>query len=428
MNQSGAARSLRNRNFRLYLAGQGLSQIGTWFQLTAEIWVIVEITGSGKAVGLHAALRFGPLMLFGIPGSLFSGRFRTPRFLIATQSVYGIAALILAVASFVWSASVPLIYAMVGRGGSRVRFDNPVKRSFIRDMVTDDELPNALSLNSSMEVLTRTVGPALGVADRRLRSPWCFAFNALSFSAVLISLFLMDRSKLRTEHKLKREPGQLRAGFEYAWSNRRIRRTLLMSIVVFLFAWNWQVVLPVYATKVLDGDASVYGLLVGLLGVGAFVGTLVVARVSGRSPVGSSASSRAALASSLLIAAVAPSLLVAVAGLALLGAAGTSFQIGAQTRLQLESDDIMIGRILALYAVCSVGAKPLAGLLAGTVMDAFGARAAFALGGIAVGVLVIGLTLGRATRVSPTGRVDEHVIVTDDDVVAGESILDPTAP
>ena len=237
----------------------------------------------------------------------------------------------------------------------------------------------------------------------------------------------MDRSKLRTEHKLKREPGQLRAGFEYAWSNRRIRRTLLMSIVVFLFAWNWQVVLPVYATKVLDGDTSVYGLLVGLLGVGAFVGTLVVARV--RSITGRFFRIVcAALASSLLIAAVAPSLLVAVAGLALLGAAGTSFQIGAQTRLQLESDDIMIGRILALYAVCSVGAKPLAGLLAGTVMDAFGARAAFALGGVAVGVLVIGLTLGRATRVSPTGHVDEHVIVTDDDVVAGESILDPTAP
>src|SRR5262245_57937969 len=161
MSRSGAARSLRNHNFRLYLAGQGLSQTGTWFQLTAEIWLIVEMTGSGKAVGLHSVLRFGPLMLFGIPGSLFSGRFDRRRFLIATQSIYGLAALTLTVATFVWSASLGLIYAMVAVQGLVNAIDNPVKRSFIRDMVTDDELANALSLNSSMEVLTRSVGPAI---------------------------------------------------------------------------------------------------------------------------------------------------------------------------------------------------------------------------------------------------------------------------
>jgi MFS family permease len=271
---------LRNRNFRLYLAGQGLSQFGTWFQLTAEIWLIVEITGSGKAVGLHSVLRFGPLLLFGIPGSLFSGRFARRRFLVATQSVYGVAALVLTVASFVWSPTLGLIYAMVGVQGLVNAIDNPVKRSFIRDMVTDEELSNALSLNSSMEVLTRTIGPAIGgVVIVIVGAPWCFAFNTLSFSAVLTSLCLMDRSKLRPPHRLTNEPGQLRAGFRYAWANRRIRRTLLMSTVVFLFAWNWQVVLPVYSSEVLDGDASVYGLLVGLLGVGAFIATLVVARV-----------------------------------------------------------------------------------------------------------------------------------------------------
>src|SRR5262245_12270427 len=424
MSGSGAARSLRNRNFRLYLGGQGLSQVGTWFQLPAVIWLIVEMTGSGKAVGLHSVFRFGPLLLFGIPGSLFSGRFARRKFLIATQSVYGLAALTLTVASFVWSVSLALIYAMVLVQGLVNAIDNPVKRSFIRDMVSDEELPNALSLNSSMEVLTRTVGPAIGgVLIVAIGAQWCFAFNAASFSAVLTSLFLMDRSRLRKQHKLTREPGQLRAGFRYAWSNRRIRRTLLMSTVVFLFAWNWQVVLPVYSSEVLEGDASVYGLLVGLLGVGAFIGTLVVARV--RTITGRFFRVVCAmLASALLIAALAPSLPVAVAGLALLGAAGTPFQTGAQTRLQLESDDIMIGRILALYAVASVGAKPLAGLLAGTIMDSFSPRAAFAVGAIAVGVLVTALTLGRATR-SPAKPVDEQAIVTDDDVAAGESLLDP---
>jgi MFS family permease len=423
VSESGATRSLRNRNFRLYLGGQGLSQFGTWFQLTAEIWLIVELTGSGKAVGLHSVLRFGPLLLFGIPGSLFSGRFSRQRFLIATQSVYGIAALVLTIAAFVWSASLPLIYAMVGVQGLVNAIDNPVKRTFIRDMVTDDELSNALSLNSSMEVLTRTVGPAIGgVVIVVIGAPWCFAFNTVSFSAVITSLVLMDRAALRPQHKLASEPGQLRAGFRYAWANRRIRRTLLMSIVVFLFAWNWQVVLPVYSSEVLDGDASVYGLLVGLLGVGAFIATLVVARVR-------TINGRyfrivcVLLATALTIAAVAPSLPIAIAGLALLGAAGTSFQIGAVTRLQLESDDVMIGRILALYAVSSVGAKPFAGVMAGAVMDAIDPRAAFALGGVAVAILVATMMVGRNSRSAPGAPVDRHAVPSDDDVSAGGALV-----
>jgi MFS family permease len=276
-----------------------------------------------------------------------------------------------------------------------------------------------------MEVLTRTIGPAIGgVVIVLVGAPWCFAFNALSFSAVITSLIVMDRSALRPPHRLTNEPGQLRAGFRYAWANSRIRRTLLMSTVVFLFAWNWQVVLPVYSSEVLDGDASVYGLLVGLLGVGAFIATLVVARVR-------TINGRyfrivcALLAIALVIAAAAPSLAIAIVGLALLGAAGTSFQIGAVTRLQLESDDIMIGRILALYAVASVGAKPLAGVMAGTVMDAISPRAAFAMGAIAVGVLVVVLTIGRSFRAVAPGSIDPHAIVTDDDVAAGEALLDP---
>jgi len=132
------------------------------------------------------------------------------------------------------------------------------------------------------------------------------------------------------------------------------------------------------------------------------------------------------LASALTIAALAPSLPFAILGLALLGAAGTAFQIGALTRLQLESDDIMIGRILALYAVASVGAKPLSGILAGTVMDAASPRVAFGAGAVAVGVLATGLTLGRAGRSRASGAVDTRVIATDDDVAAGESMLDPS--
>jgi MFS family permease len=279
-----------------------------------------------------------------------------------------------------------------------------------------------LSLNSSMEVLARTVGPAIGgVLIVTIGVPWCFAFNAISFGAVISSLFLMDRSKLRAEQLLTHEPGQLRAGFSYAWSNRRIRRTLMMSTVVFLFAWNWQIIVPLYASRDLDGSASVYGLLVGLLGVGAFTGTLIVARlhrISGRFfrvVCG-------ALTCALTLAAIAPGVAVAVAGLMLLGAAGTAFQIGAQTRLQLESDDLMIGRILAIYAVTSVGAKPLSGLLAGAIMDAFSPRAAFAVGAVAMAILTLALSASRAARAWSTPTTMTAPPLAEDDVSAGQSL------
>ena len=204
----------------------------------------------------------------------------------------------------------------------------------------------------------------------------------------------MDRAALRPDRRLTREPGHLRAGFEYLWANRRMRRIVLMAVVVSLLAWNWQVVLPVYAVKVLGGDASVYGLLVGLLGAGAFAGTLVVARltrISGRF----FRVVMMLLAAALAIAAASPSLPFAIVGLALLGAAGTAFQIGSLTRLRLESDDLMIGRVLAIFAVVSVGTKPIAALLAGIITDTTSPRVAFAVGAVAMAVTATVLTLRR---------------------------------
>lgn len=316
-------------------------------------------------------------------------------FLAASQSVYGLAALTIAVAAFGWSVTLPLIYGTVLVQGLVFSIENPVKRAFLRDMVSGDELPNAQSLNSSMEVLSRAIGPAIaGVVIPTIGVKWCFAINAVSYTAVLTSLFLMDRAALRPDRRLTREPGQLRAGFEYLWANRRMRRIVLMAVVVSLMAWNWQVVLPVYAVKVLGGDASVSGLLVGLLGAGAFAGTLVVARltrISGRF-------FRVVimlLAAALAIAAASPSLPFAIVGLALLGAAGTAFQIGSLTRLQLESDDLMIGRVLAIFAVVSVGTKPIAALLAGIITDTTSPRVAFAVGAVAMAVTATVLTLRR---------------------------------
>jgi MFS family permease len=406
----GTLRSLRNRNFRLYLVGQGLSQTGTWFQQTAEIWVILQITGSGTAVGMHSVLRFGPLLLLGIPAGLLTDRHNRWRLLITTQTAYAVAAAILALASFHSYPSLYLIYGMVLVQGIINAIDNPLRRSFVRDLVTDEELTNAVSLNSTVATVARFVGPAIGgVLIALVGVPWCFAINAISYGAVLLSLFLLDQRSFRATVLVSRARGQLREGFRYAMHNRRIGRTLIMVALLGTFVWNWNVILPLYATDTFHGGATLYGWLLSLLSLGSFVGALLAARLV-RVSGAFFRLTGALLAVGLVAAALAPCLPLAIVGLVVLGAASTSFMVGAQAHLQLESDDAMSGRILALFSVGFVGTRPIGGIVTGWVMDLSGPRLAFGMGAVVTASMVLALLLRRTPwprRTEGTG-IESH--------------------
>lgn len=405
---SSAWRSLRNQNFRLYLIGQTFSQTGNWFQQTAEIWLILQLTGSGAAVGVASALRFGPLLVFGIHAGLLVDRFDRRRLMLVTQGAYTLATGAMAVAAFAASPNLLFIYSMILVQGIVGAVDNPLRRSFIRDLVTDEELASAVSLNSTMHTVARSIGPAVaGILIVVVGVPYCFGLNSVSYGIVLVSLVLINRRALRPSRPTPSAPGQLREGFRYAWSNRRIRRTVIMVTVLGLSALNWNVILPLYSTQVFRGDASLYGLLVAILGMGAFVGGLLVARVvtiSGRHfrDVG------IVMAVAFVISAVAPNLPIAFVGLALLGASATAFQIFAQTRLQLEADDAFSGRILAIYSVALVGTKPIGGVLVGVVMDASGPRIALAACAVITAVLFGYFAFARASRIAQAREPDDR--------------------
>jgi MFS family permease len=393
-----AIRSLRNRNFRLYLIGQVISQTGTWFQVTAEIWLILLITDSATAIGVHSVLRFGPLLLFGIPAGLVTDRFDHLRLLAWTQGITGIAAAILAVASFSSSPSLLLIYALVLARGIVFAIDNPLRRSFVRDLASDEELTNAISINSSANTVARSLGPAIsGILIAAVGVAWCFTINALSYVPVIVTLFMIDRTKLRPAQIVGRARGQVRDGLRYAWRSRRIRRTLIMVTVLGLYPLNWNVVLPVLASDTLGGGATLYGFLTSLMAVGAFIGAAFVARLSTITGAHFRAIG-ALMAFSFAVIAATHLLIVAVIGLAILGAAATSFQIIANSRLQLEADDFMSGRVLAIYSVALVGTRPIGGFITGLVVDNAGPRVAFAVSAAIVAVVVVTVAFGPTSR------------------------------
>lgn len=391
--------SLRSRNFRRYLIGQGVSNTGNWIQQTTELWLIFELTGSGTALALHSVFRHGPVLLFGVFGGLVSDRTDRLRLLLATQGLLAAVAATLAVALSISRPTLGLIYALVAAQGVINAVDNPLRRVFLRDLTDDDELSNAVGLHSTMVTVCRTVGPAIGgVLIATIGVNWSFTINAISYAAVIGSLLTIDRSRLRPSSRVQRGRGQLREGFRYAWQRRAIRNTLILASIVSIFAWNWQVLLPGYSSDDFDGDAVQYGLMVATLSAGSIAGALVTARavrLGGRHLMVSGA----VVSFALVVTSIAPSLPVAILGLVLLGASGTSFTIGAQARLQLNVDDQMSGRVMALFSIAFLGSRPIGGLLGGWIMDASGARAAFATGGVVVVItLIVNLFVNRYSK------------------------------
>lgn len=376
--------SLRVKNFRTYLYGMVVSQAGSWLQLTAELWAIVELTHSGTAVGLHSVLRFGPIVLFGMYGGLLGDRVDRRKLLFVTQLTLTLAAGSLALAWGLGYRSLLLIYAVVLVQGLVNAVDNPLRRTFIRDLVDDERLSNALGLEGAISTVARTVGPAIaGVIITTLGVGWCFTLNVVSFVAVLVSIVLIDPKKLRPSAVVARSKGQVREGFRYAWQSPAIRQTLLLSALVGAFGWNWQTLLPLYSADDLGGDAAQFGLLVSMLSVGALIGALVVARMS-RPSQRDLLIACLVLSISLVLTAAAPKLWMAIGAVMVLGLAGTVVNISSQTRLQLMVSDDMTGRLMALYSICWLGTRPVGGAVGGWLTDWVGARGAFLAGAVVI--------------------------------------------
>ena len=377
-------RSFRGRNFRLFMLGHGISNTGMWIQQTAELWAILELTNSGIALGLHSVLKFGPVLVFGAYGGLLSDRINRRKLMLITQVILLIATSLIAVAAVAGFLTLPLIYAVVFVQGMVNAVDNPLRRGFVHDLSTDEELTNALSLSSGVATMTRILGPAIaGVLIAGLGIAWCFVINAVSFVAVLISLLMINVSELRPSEPVPREKAQLREGFRYAMSNRRVRVTLAMVTILSVFAWNWHAILPIYTTDVLDGDAGLFGFLVSTMSLGSFVGAIVSARmekVAGRHLVWAGF----AISGAMLTLALAPGIAASIAGLLLLGAAGTTFVVASQARIQLNSGKEMIGRMMSLFTIGWQGSRPLGAMLAGVIIDVRGPRYAFGLGFVVV--------------------------------------------
>lgn len=384
-------RSLDNANFRRYLIGQWVSLLGMWMQSTAAAWLVYQLTDRPLAIGLYSAVSLGPVLVLGAYGGLLVDRFPRLRLLFITQLLSMAGAIALALIALHPAPSVTWIFVIGCCNGCVTAVDNPLRRAVVRELVTDDELPNAVALNSTAATVARMVGPALGgAAIAAFGVTGNFVLNALSYVAVLASILGIDRSRLRQTPLMPRGHGQIRAGLSYAAGNDRIWTILVVATAVGMLAWNYSVLTPVYATDTFGAGPTMYGALLGAVGAGSFVGAVVAARTNVRDQL-QMIKTVGLIAVALVAVAAAPVVPAAFVALFGLGVSGTTVIIAAQTNLQLRLHDHMAGRVLALYSMAFIGSKPLGGLLAGWMMELAGPRLAFAVNGALVAAVAAAL-------------------------------------
>ncbi|HXQ18993.1 MAG TPA: MFS transporter [Acidimicrobiales bacterium] len=374
--------SLRIRNYRLFFVGQLISVCGTWMQTVAQAWLVLQLTHSGTDLGIVTAARFAPLLFLGPWGGLVADRLDKRRVLCVTQTLAGLLAGALALVAFDHVATIWPIYGLALALGFVNVFDNPARQSFISEMVPNSELRNAVTLNSVTLNLARVIGPAIaGVLIATVGIGPCFAANAVSFGAVVISLVMMRREELWTAPPERRQPGQIRQGLRYVISTPELFIPLLMITIVGTLAWEFAVSLPLLARSTFRGGAGTYGTMLSVMGVGAVVGGLVTARRAKITAVGLAWAS-IGWGIAILAAALAPRLWLELVVLLFVGYGSISFNSLAKTTLQLGSAPAMRGRVMALWSVAWLGSTPVGGPIVGWVGQHAGARWALVLGGV----------------------------------------------
>jgi len=377
-------RSLRHRNYRLYLTGQLVSVCGTWMQQVALSWLVYRLTKSATLLGVVGFASQIPIFALGAIGGVISDRYSCHRVAVWTQCAALVQAALLATLTLMgWIQ--PLHIVLLGAAlGVVYAFDMPARQALVHELVDAEDLANAVALNSSMINAARIVGPALaGLVVAKFGEGVCFVINAGSYVATITALFMMRLAERPQRQTAPLSIGRsLIEGCRYTLATTPIRDLLILLGVVGIMGMPYMTLMPVFASQVHRSGADTLGLMFGAVGLGALIGALFLAQR--KNIIG--------LGRVIVIATCGFGLgliLFTVAGLfwlslLLLMGVGCGWMVliaASNTALQTLADNTMRGRVMSLFSMMLVGMAPFGSLLAGWVADQVGASLVVAFGG-----------------------------------------------
>jgi MFS family permease len=375
---------LQYRNFQLFFSGQLISLIGTWMQNIAQAWLVYRKTGSMIQLGGISFCSQIPIFLLSTVGGIVADRYSRHRVVIATQTLSMLLALALAALTLTDTVKIWHIYVLAAMLGAVNAFDIPARQSFIVEMVDRPDLMNAIALNSSMFNASRVVGPAIaGILVAAIGEGWCFFANGISYIAVIVGLLLMRVERRERVADRASAIANIVEGFRFVLRNRPIHALLILLGMASITGMPFQVLMPVFADRILHGGPAALGWLTGCAGMGALAAALLLASrqtLKGLSVWVATAST--AFGAGLIIFAMSRTFLYSTIILVPVGFS-LMLQMGSSnTLIQSMVPDHLRGRVMGVYSMVIVGMGPFGALLAGFAADRFGAPATVAAGGV----------------------------------------------
>jgi MFS family permease len=388
-------------------------------QRTAQDWlVLTQLThNNATSVGVVMALQFGPQLLL-LPVTGFAADHLDRRkLLLATQAAMGTLALGLGTLTVTGFVQLWHVYVFAFLLGCVAAFDAPARQTFVAELVGDADLSNAVALNSTSFNAGRMIGPAAaGILIAAVGSGWAFLINAASFVAVLCALGFLRTGELHLKSKALRAPGDLIEGFRYVWRRPDLKAILLMLFLIGTFGLNFPIFISTMAVTVFHAGAGQYGLLTSIMAIGSIAGALLSARRA-KPRIALLLAGAAIFGLGSAVAALMPNYRLFGASLIIIGVSAQTFTTTANSAMQLSTEPVMRGRVMAIFFAISLGCTPIGAPFVGWIADTFGPRWALGVAGASgIAAAMVGihyLAKYRRLRVRFVGgrllvRFDDH--------------------
>jgi MFS family permease len=389
--------AFRSRNFRLYFIGQIISMVGTWLQMVAQGWLVLEMTGSAFWVGVTAATSTIPTLFLSLIGGVIVDRYPRRTILLWTQSISMTLAFILGTFTLTGHITIPVILVLAFLLGCVGAVATPAIQAFLSEMVDRSQLHSAVALNASIFNASRVIGPAIaGLMISWIGTGGAFVANGLSYVAVIVALLAITTTaapvRTANEHPLQ----SIRDGIAYTWEHPLIRTIVLFVAVVSIFGWSFMAMLPVVAKRTFGLGASGMGILFSAFGLGSLAATFFVSMMSGRIRASAMVVGGISTFTFALIAfTFATNVPVALFFLFISGFGMLSAFATMTATVQRLVEDRYRGRVMSIYLMVLMGLMPLGNLQIGYLSEHFGTAIAIRAGTVVTIIATIFLIMSR---------------------------------
>ncbi len=366
--------ALQHRNYRLWFTGQVVSLFGTWMQVTAQGFLIYQLTKSPAFLGFVGFANGLPSLVFMLYAGVIADRFPRRTLLLTTQTMMMVLAFILTILTFFNLIAPWHIIVLAFLLGIANAFDAPARMAFIPQLVPKERLTNAIALNAMMMNTATTLGPGIaGVIYATMGPAWCFAFNGISFLAVIGALLMIKPPIQQIQHSEGSTFSKLKTGISYVLHTPTIRTLVLMVGATSLFGMSMGTLIPAWSVKVLHGDAATNGLLQSARGIGSLIGAFVIASIGHMKIRGKMVTFGSCfLPVFFILFALTTWLPLSFVFIGCLGFASIFIVNDANALVTSTVPENIRGRVMSVYSMLFFGSMPIGALMYGSLAERFG--------------------------------------------------------